>query len=248
MSTFSGNLEHSIQRALAAANQRQHEYATLEHLLLALTDDEDASTVMRACNVDLEKLRRDLIVSIESEPENPATDGSKDAKPTGNFQRVIQRAVTHGESVGREKVTGAEVLVAILAEHESRAADFLQRQGATRYELTRYISHGIGSDRDALDRKGRDGPTQHTASDTPAGLTAQVLLLNDDYTPMEFVVHVLEHVFDKDHEAAIRIMLEIHNNGSGTCGVYPHDVADAKVREVLDFAREHQHPLQCVLQ
>jgi ATP-dependent Clp protease adapter protein ClpS len=247
MSTLSGNLEHSIQRALAAANQRRYEYATLEHLLLALTDDEDASTVMRACNVDLEKLRRDLIMCIESDLENPTTDGSKDAKPTENFHRVIQRAVTHGESVGREKVTGADVLVAILTEHETQAVNFLQRQGATRYELTRYISHGIGGDRAALDRKGRDDPAQHTASDAPAGLTAQVLLLNDDYTPMEFVVHVLERVFDKDHEDAIRIMLEIHNSGSGTCGIYPHDVADAKVRVVLDFAREHQHPLQCVL-
>jgi ATP-dependent Clp protease ATP-binding subunit ClpA len=168
MSTFSRNLEHSLHRALAAANQRQYEYATLEHLLLALTDDEDASTVMRACNVDLEKLRRDLVACIESELENPVTDGS-DAKPTENFQRVIQHAATHVESVGREEVTGADVLVAILAERESRAVDFLQQhQGATRYELTRYISYGIGRDRVALDRKGGDGPTQHTGFGHPS--------------------------------------------------------------------------------
>jgi ATP-dependent Clp protease adapter protein ClpS len=246
MPLFSGTLERSLSRAIAAANQRQHEYATVEHLLLALVDDEDAGRVMRGCNVDLEKLRRDLIACIES--ENSITDGSKDAKPAEGFHRVIRRAATHVESVEREKITGADVLVAILAERESRAADFLQLQRATRYELTRYISHGIGRDRVALDRKGGDDPAQHTAADTPAGLTAQVLLLNDDYTPMEFVVHVLERMFDKDHETAVRIMYEIHHHGSGTCGIYPYDVADAKVGEVLSFAREHQHPLQCVLE
>jgi ATP-dependent Clp protease adaptor protein ClpS len=76
---------------------------------------------------------------------------------------------------------------------------------------------------------------------------AEVRLLNDDYTPMEFVVHVLEHMFDKDRETAIRIMLEIHENGVGTCGIFPNDAADAKVAEVLGFAREHQHPLHCIL-
>jgi ATP-dependent Clp protease adaptor protein ClpS len=65
---------------------------------------------------------------------------------------------------------------------------------------------------------------------------------------MEFVVHVLERMFDKDHETAVRTMLEIHNEGSGMCGIYPYDVADAKLKEVLNFAREHQHPLQCVLE
>jgi ATP-dependent Clp protease adapter protein ClpS len=248
MPAFSGSLEWSLHRALAAANERQHEYATLEHLLLALIDDEDASTVMRACSVDLDKLRRDLIACIESELENPVTDGSEDAKPTEDFHRVIQRAATHAQAVGREKVTGANVLVAILAERECRAVAFLQQQGVARYELTRYISHGIGSDRVSLDLKGGDDPRQDTASNTTAGITAQVLLLNDDYTPMEFVVHVLERMFDKDHETAVRIMFEIHHEGSGRCGIYPYDVANAKVKEVVNFAREHQHPLQCVLE
>jgi ATP-dependent Clp protease adaptor protein ClpS len=91
-------------------------------------------------------------------------------------------------------------------------------------------------------------PGQHIMSDKPSGLLAKVQLLNDDHTPMEFVVHVLERVFDKDGKTATRIMLEIHKYGTGTCGIYPNDVADAKVREVLDLAREHQHPLQCVLE
>jgi ATP-dependent Clp protease adaptor protein ClpS len=76
----------------------------------------------------------------------------------------------------------------------------------------------------------------------------RVLLLNDDYTPMEFVVHVLERFFNKDREAATRIMLHVHNHGIGECGVFTYEVAETKVTQVMDFARKHQHPLQCVME
>src|SRR6476619_5705077 len=143
MPTFSRSLEQSLHRALAIANERHHEYATLEHLLLALIDDQDASAVMRACNVDLDKLRRSLTSYIESELDNLVTEGNEDSKPTAGFQRVIQRAVIHVQSSGREEVTGANVLVAIFAERESHAAYFLQEQDMTRYDAVNYISHGI---------------------------------------------------------------------------------------------------------
>src|SRR6516164_9797599 len=143
MPTFSRSLEQSLHRALALANERHHEYATLEHLLLALVDDQDAAAVMRACNVDLDKLRRNLVAYVESELENLVTDGGEDSKPTAGFQRVIQRAVIHVQSSGREEVTGANVLVAIFAERESHAAYFLQEQEMTRYDAVNYISHGI---------------------------------------------------------------------------------------------------------
>ena len=143
MPSFSRSLEQSLHRALALANERHHEYATLEHLLLALIDDHDAAAVMRACNVDLEKLRRSLIAYLESELENLVADGAEDSKPTAGFQRVIQRAVIHVQSSGREEVTGANVLVAIFAERESHAAYFLQEQDMTRYDAVNYISHGI---------------------------------------------------------------------------------------------------------
>src|SRR6478752_5286345 len=168
MPTFSRSLEQSLHRALALANERHHEYATLEHLLLALLEDQDAAAVMRACNVDLEKLKRSLISYIESELDNLVTEGSEDSKPTAGFQRVIQRAVIHVQSSGREEVTGANVLVAIFAERESHAAYFLQEQDMTRYDAVNYISHGIakrpgmsearpvrGSDEDT-DAKGGD--------------------------------------------------------------------------------------------
>ena len=143
MPTFSRSLEQSLHRALALANERHHEYATLEHLLLSLVDDQDAAAVMRACNVDMEKLRRNLIEYVDTELENLVQSGSDDSKPTAGFQRVIQRAVIHVQSSGREEVTGANVLVAIFAERESHAAYFLQEQDMTRYDAVNYISHGI---------------------------------------------------------------------------------------------------------
>ncbi len=143
MPTFSQSLEQSLHRALAIANERHHQYATLEHLLLSLLDDSDAAAVMRACNVDLDKLRGSLVNYLETEFENLVVEGGEDSKPTAGFQRVIQRAVIHVQSSGREEVTGANVLVAIFAERESHAAYFLQEQDMTRYDAVNYISHGI---------------------------------------------------------------------------------------------------------
>src|ERR671926_1559799 len=143
MPTFSQSLEQSLHRALAIANERHHQYATLEHLLLSLIDDSDAAAVMRACSVDLDKLRTSLVNYLETEFENLVTDSGDDAKPTAGFQRVIQRAVIHVQSSGREEVTGANVLIAIFAERESHAAYFLQEQDMTRYDAVNYISHGI---------------------------------------------------------------------------------------------------------
>jgi ATP-dependent Clp protease ATP-binding subunit ClpA len=141
--SFSRSLEQALHRALALAGERRHEYATLEHLLLALVDDQDAGAVMRACNVDLEVLRRNLVEYVDTELTNLTSDGRGDSKPTAGFQRVVQRAVIHVQSSGREEVTGANVLVAIFAERESHAAYFLQEQDMTRYDAVNYISHGI---------------------------------------------------------------------------------------------------------
>ncbi len=143
MPSFSRSLEKALHQALAYANDRNQEYATLEHLLLALIDDQDAAAVMRACNVDLDLLRRNLIEYVDTELENLVHDSDDDSKPTAGFQRVIQRAVIHVQSSGREEVTGANVLVAIFAERESHAAYFLQEQDMTRYDAVNYISHGI---------------------------------------------------------------------------------------------------------
>ncbi|MBB3459544.1 ATP-dependent Clp protease ATP-binding subunit ClpA [Rhizobium sp. BK377] len=144
MPTFSPSLEKALHQALTFANERHHEYATLEHLLLALIDDADAASVMGACNVDLDALRKTLLEYVDNELSNLVTGYDEDSKPTSGFQRVIQRAVIHVQSSGREEVTGANVLVAIFAERESHAAYFLQEQEMTRYDAVNYISHGIG--------------------------------------------------------------------------------------------------------
>ena len=152
MPTFSPSLEQALHYALVLANDRSHEYATLEHLLLALTDDRDAVAVMHACNVDVEALQRNLNEYVDKDLENLISDSGEDSKPTAGFQRVIQRAVIHVQSSGREEVTGANVLVAIFAERESHAAYFLQEQDMNRYDAVNYISHGIAK------RGGSSGP------------------------------------------------------------------------------------------
>ena len=142
--SFSSDLEDSLHRALGYANERGHEFATLEHLLLALVDDQDASAVMKACDVDLDELRATLTEYVDSELSELVVDDDEDAKPTAGFQRVIQRAVIHVQNAGREEVTGANVLVALFAERESHAAYFLAERDMTRYDAVNFISHGIG--------------------------------------------------------------------------------------------------------
>jgi ATP-dependent Clp protease ATP-binding subunit ClpA len=141
--SFSSALEHSLTRALAAAKERKHEYATLEHLLLILCEDEDASAVMRACDVDVDELRETLLDYVERELASLIVETGEDAKPTAGFQRVIQRAVIHVQNSGRDEVTGANVLVALFAERESHAAYFLAERDMTRYDAVNFISHGI---------------------------------------------------------------------------------------------------------
>ncbi|WP_125257429.1 ATP-dependent Clp protease ATP-binding subunit ClpA [Brevundimonas fluminis] len=143
MPSFSRPLEETLHRAVHYANARRHEYATLEHLLLALIDDPDAANVMGACNVDLDALKAALTLYVDNDLAALATADGDDAKPTAGFQRVIQRAVIHVQSSGREEVTGANVLVAIFSERESHAAYFLQEQDMTRYDAVNFIAHGI---------------------------------------------------------------------------------------------------------
>jgi len=168
---------------VAYANQRKHEYATLEHLLLSLVDDEEAAGVMRACDVDLGALRTTLTNYVDTELRSLVVDDGEDAKPTAGFQRVIQRAVIHVQSSGREEVTGANVLVAIFSERESHAAYFLQEQDMTRYDAVNYIAHGIAKKAGATESKpvkgasdDEDKPTVKTGGEA---LEAYCINLNE---------------------------------------------------------------------
>lgn len=147
MPSFSTTLEQAIHSALALANARRHEFATLEHLLMALIDEPDAERVMKACSVDTEELRQTLVDFIDDDLSNLVTDiEGSEAVPTAAFQRVIQRAAIHVQSSGRSEVTGANVLVAMFAERESNAAYFLQEQDMTRYDAVNFIAHGVAKD------------------------------------------------------------------------------------------------------
>ena len=163
---LSRNLEQSLHRALALATDRNHEYATLEHLLLALVEDQDAVAVLRACGVDFDKLRGELSGYLDNELAGLVASLPEDPKPTAGFQRVLQRSAIHVQSSGHEEVTGANVLVALFSERESHAVYFLQLQEMTRLDAVNYISHGIakvaaeeqtrtvhGVDEDAADDK-----------------------------------------------------------------------------------------------
>src|ERR1700710_2240662 len=140
---LSRNLEQTLHRALSLASERRHEYATLEHLLLGLIDDSDAATVLRACGVDLDKLKTDLTEFLDKDLAGLATDRPGDPKPTAGFQRVGQRAAIHVQSSGGEGVTGPNVLVPRFSERESHAVYFLQLQDMTRLDAVNFISHGI---------------------------------------------------------------------------------------------------------
>ncbi len=147
MPSFSTTLEQAIHSALAMANARRHEFATLEHLLLSLIDEPDALRVMKACSVDIDELRATLVEFVDEDLSNLVTDvDGSEAVPTAAFQRVIQRAAIHVQSSGRTEVTGANVLVAIFAERESNAAYFLQEQEMTRYDAVNFIAHGVAKD------------------------------------------------------------------------------------------------------
>ena len=178
MPSFSRNLEETLHRAVAYANQRKHEYATLEHLLLSLTDDAEGAAVMRACNVDLEVLKKNLISYLDTELKSLVMDTGEDAKPTAGFQRVIQRAVIHVQSSGRDDVTGANVLVAVFSERESHAAFFLQEQDMTRYDAVNFIAHGIAKKAGASEPRTVRGSSQSSENETedkPAAKSGEAL-------------------------------------------------------------------------
>jgi hypothetical protein len=140
---FSRHLEETLHRAVAFANQRKHQYTTLEHLLRALADDPDAAAVMKACAVHIDWLKTAVAGYLDTGLNSMVVEDVEDARPSPAFQRVIQRAVIHVQTAGQPEVTGANVLVAIFSERESHAARFLLEQKLTRYDAVNFIAHGV---------------------------------------------------------------------------------------------------------
>lgn len=167
---LSPELEKTLHRALAHANTRHHEFATLEHLLLSLMDDTDSQLVLRACGVKIDDLRQELTDFLDHELEGLVSD-SGDAKPTSSFQRVLQRAAIHVQSSGRAEVTGANVLIALFSERESHAVFFLQEQDMTRFDAVNFISHGIAKNPAHNEERSIIGTHQQSAQQAPSDNT-----------------------------------------------------------------------------
>ncbi|MEE2997662.1 MAG: Clp protease N-terminal domain-containing protein, partial [Pseudomonadota bacterium] len=169
---LSRNLEKSLHRALAQASERNHEYATLEHLLVALTEDQDAIAVLKACGVDIDRLTDELKTYLDEELSNLVLDGDDDPKPTASFQRVVQRAAIHVQSSGRQEVTGANVLVAMFSERESHAVYYLQEQDMSRFDAVNYISHGIAKVPGRSENRSLHGSDEDRAADEEGAKSA----------------------------------------------------------------------------
>lgn len=177
-------LEVTLNLAFKEARAKRHEFMTVEHLLLALLDNEAAATVLRACGANLDKLRRDLQEFIDSTtPLIPQHDDERETQPTLGFQRVLQRAVFHVQSSGKREVTGANVLVAIFSEQESQAVFLLKQQSIARIDVVNYIAHGISKvpghaehpqdgEQDMQDEEGGESATSNHPLDAYASATS----------------------------------------------------------------------------
>ena len=184
MPSLTPSLETAIESALSLAAELKQEYATLEHLLFALIDDEDAAEVMEACKVDLQQLRLDLTRYVNEELSGlTSEDGSGRVQPTAAFQRVVQRAIHHVDISGRDEVSGANVLISIFSERESHAAYFLQEQDMTRYDAVSFISHGVAKKAGMSKEQPVTGAGDNTQEEPnkggPEALTAYCVNLNE---------------------------------------------------------------------
>ena len=240
---LSQNLEKTLHRALAQATERRHEYATLEHLLLALCDDQDSMAVMRACNVEIDKLKASVKEFLDEELTDLATTSGDDPKPTAGFQRVIQRAAIHVQSSGREEVTGANVLVALFSERESHAVYFLQTQDMSRLDAVNYISHGIAKRAGTQDRRtgqgaeqeggrGKDG--EENVKKGQEALTAYCVNLNEKAKAGK-----IDPLIGRDHEVdrTIQILCRRTKNNPlyvGDSGVGKTAIAEGLARRIND--------------
>jgi len=243
---FAASLERSLQRAASIARDQSREHVTPEDLLIALIDDEDAAPLWSALLIDVDSLRRDVAAYMQGATDGDSDDPSQASKFSPDLDRVVEIASTQVRSAGRHVVTGVDILVGLFTEP---AGHFLQRQGVTRRDALLYLSHGIARNATSTGTGAAGGrPASEDIAPENAGNIdrREVMLLNDPYTPMEFVVFVLQEVFQFDRERAIRMMLSIHQNGQGSLGAYEQAKAMELAQRVEDLAIAHQHPLRCV--
>lgn len=236
---LSRNLEQTLHRALAVANARSHEYATLEHLLYALVEDQDAMAVLRSCGISLPDLKDQLGQYIENELSYLVNKDAEEARPTTAFQRVLQRAAIHVQSSGREEVTGANVLVALFSERESHAVYFLQEQDMTRFDAVNYISHGIAKipTPNAPPGKTPRGTEETGNTQTKTGaeaLDAYCVNLNEKAKKGKIDVLIGRH---KEVDRTIQILCRRSKNNPlyvGDPGVGKTAIAEGLAKKIID--------------
>ena len=236
---LSRNLEQTLHRALASANERNHEFATLEHLLLALTDDQDAMAVLRSCGISLPDLRDTLNNYLDNELAYLENSAIEESKPTTAFQRVLQRAAIHVQSSSRDEVSGANVLVALFSERESHAVYFLQEQDMTRFDAVNYISHGISKVSGGADQSKSPRGAEAEAEDkgTKTGqeaLDAYCVNLNDKAREGKIDPLIGR---DKEIERTIQILCRRSKNNPlyvGDPGVGKTAIAEGLAKRIVD--------------
>jgi len=234
---LSRNLEQTLHLALASANERSHEYATLEHLLFALTEDQDAMAVLRSCGIDVQDLRDQVEQYLETELAYLINKDMDEAKPTTAFQRVLQRAAIHVQSSGREEVTGANVIVALFSERESHAVYFLQEREMTRFDAVNYISHGIAkvpSQEQAKTPKGTDGSADGETKTGAEALEAYCVDLNQKARDGKIDVLIGRA---KEVDRTIQILCRRSKNNPlyvGDPGVGKTAIAEGLAKKIVD--------------
>ena len=237
---LSRNLERSLHQALALARERRHEYATLEHLLLALTDDQDSVSVLRACGVDIDKIQQELNDYLDNELDNLVVNRDEDPKPTASFQRVVQRAAIHVQTSGRQEVTGANVLVAMFSERESHAVYYLQEQEMTRFDAVNYISHGIAKVPGRSESRPVEGVDEEEASEEKSAkqgreaLTAYCVDLNKKAAEGKIDPLIGR---DAEIERAIQVLCRRTKNNPlfvGDAGVGKTALAEGLARRIVE--------------
>jgi ATP-dependent Clp protease adapter protein ClpS len=257
------DLEVSLRTAFAAARKLRCETVSLEQLLLALLDNPRAAEVLRACAVDIEAMRTSVSAMVRD--STPVASRTVPVEPAASpeFQRVLERAFARvavraqskgqrpsvpkasswkpanlRKPAGRPAANGADVLVALLEEPHGDAVEELWRHGVTRLKVTRFIAHGITGDDPAL--------TPPLPDDSAAAMA--IVLENDDFTPMEFVVDALQEHLGLTRESAVRVMLEVHHEGRAVAGCFPAGVAVDKAERLRAAAMQAGHPLRCVVE
>lgn len=257
------DLEVSLHMAFVAARKLRYETISLEQLLLALLDNPRAADVLRGCAADLEALRADVLQIVRNSTLVAAGTDSVEPAASPEFQRVLQRAIARvmalSESPGQgpnaptsrswipsvlrkssnqPAVDGADVLAALLGETASPAVDVLQRHGVTRLSVTSVIAHGT------------TGPDPVTTLQAQGGdaTSMAIVVENDDFTPMEFVVEVLQEHLGLSQESAVRVMLQVHHEGRAIAGRFPAGVAVQKAERLRAAASQAGHPFRCLVE